>query len=140
MPTQALQSSQKPPKLSPSACSALWEATHAAGHKAALAAIPVPLVVVAQTGPSGTGPISEKWVSPEGMCGFAWINIKPANSSLAKWLLAVGRATVDSYHGGVTIWIGQYGQSWKRKAEYARAAAALLKAHGVRAVAMDRLD
>lgn len=51
----------------------------------------------------------------DGVCGFAWINIKPGNSKFANYLKKNGIARKDSYYGGVTIWISEFGQSLARK-------------------------
>lgn len=36
-------------------------------------------------------------------CGFAWVNIKPGTSKLARELVATGEAS-KSYYGGVDVW------------------------------------
>jgi len=75
-----------------------------------------------------------------GVCGFAWINIKPANSRFANYLRSRGIGRTDDYYGGLTIWIGDYGQSMEKKEAYARAAAAVLYDAGIAASAHSRMD
>lgn len=101
------------------------------GEAAAAACVPTPM---------GVTDGSTTWVVEGGPCGFAWINVKPAYSAVAKELVKRGLARKDSYYGGVTVWVGDYGQSMARKSAYARAFADVLKAAGVRAYAASRMD
>ena len=73
-------------------------------------------------------------------CGFAWINIKPANSAFSKWLLEKGHARKDSYLKGITIWVGQFDQSYYHKTSYAYRLANNFIAHGIKAVPNSRMD
>lgn len=81
----------------------------------------------------------QEWHEPEGMCGFAWVNITPGTSSFARWLTKNGYAH-KSYYGGVDLWIAGFGQSYDRKQAAAFAMAALLREEGIEARAMSRLD
>lgn len=110
----------------------LWDAAWAQGCEAA-----ANCQVTAMTVRDGTG---NRWHVPEGPCGFAWINIKPGTSSFAKWLVKTGHCRKDSYYGGVTAWIGLYGQSVDRKYAHAQAMAKSLTAAGIKCYAMSRLD
>lgn len=101
------------------------------GRKAGEAAVPTPMGVV-------DGPTT--WVVSDGVCGFAWVNIKPAYSPVAKELVRIGLASKDSYNGGVTVWIHEYNQSMARKEAHARAFAEILSRAGVRAHAGSRMD
>ena len=71
--------------------------------------------------------IGQEYHVPNGCCGFAWINIKPVNKRFAKWLKETGRASSDSYYGGITIWICEHGQSYERKMKHARVMASELQ-------------
>lgn len=73
-------------------------------------------------------------------CGFAWVNIKPANGAFAKWLLQKGHARKDSYLGGVTIWVGEFNQSMDHKSAFAYKLASILSENGIKAVADERMD
>lgn len=73
-------------------------------------------------------------------CGFAWVNIKPGTSRFARQLKELGLAYSDSYYGGVTIWIGGYDQIMTLKEMHAEAMAKVLRAEGINAVAMSRMD
>lgn len=63
----------------------------------------------------------------DGWCGFAWVNIKPANSAFANYLRKKGYGRTDSYYGGLTVWIGEFGQSVDRKYEFAKAFAEVVR-------------
>lgn len=54
----------------------------------------------------------------DGVCGFAWVNIKPGNSKFANWLKANGKAH-KAHNGGVSVWIHEFGQSYERKMKFA---------------------
>lgn len=103
----------------------------AAGRKAAEDCAPTPM---------GVTDGRTKWVVMDGPCGFAWINVKPAYSKVAKALVAKGLAHKNSYEGGVTVWVGDYNQSMARKEAHARAFAAVLQAAGIKAYAGSRMD
>ncbi len=76
---------------------------------------------------------------PEGPCGFAWINVTPGNSPFANFLKKSGLAR-KAYHGGVDVWVGEYGQSLDRKEAYANAYAEVLSGAGIKAYAGSRMD
>lgn len=56
--------------------------------------------------------------------------------------VAVNRPRTDGYYGGVSIWVGGFGQSVQRKEAYANAFAEVLneRVEGVRAYAGSRMD
>lgn len=104
-----------------------------AGLSAGHTAMPTPMRVI---GAGGT----EVWQVSEGVCGFAWVNVKPGNSRIAKALVAANLARKDSYEGGVTVWVHEFNQSMARKEAYARAFAKVLTDAGIRAYASSRMD
>ena len=112
---------------------ALVDSAIKAGRAAAEAIEPMPMVVTdASRGKS--------YFVSEGPCGFAWINVKPANCAVAKYLKAHYRASRDSYNGGITYWVHDYGQSMARKEAFAYAMAKVLRDAGIRAYAGSRMD
>lgn len=118
----------------------LYARAHAAGQAAGEAAIPTPMVVTAHASPlDDSSPVERAWYVSEGPCGFAWVNIRPGNSSFARWLVKRSLAR-SSYHGGVDVWVGAFGQSLARKEAYARAFAGVLRAENIRAYASSRMD
>lgn len=95
------------------------------------------------TTPAPMGVVDEAhkktWVVPDGMCGFAWITIKPGNSLAAR----IAKEDFDAhkaYEGGVQIWVHQFNQSITRKEAYANAFSAVLLSAGINAQAGSRLD
>lgn len=121
----------------------LVAAAHSAGMAAGAAAIPPVMIVEQHEHPlDDNSPVKQRWVEPEGPCGFAWVKVKPATSSFARWLVKSGRAS-KAYQGGVQIWVGEFGQSLDRKAAYAAAYAGVLNTDpdlGVQVYAQSRMD
>lgn len=118
----------------------LYAKAHEAGHAAAVAVNPVPMVVGEADGLSNRfKPGGQQWFVSEGVCGFAWIVVRPGNSSFARWLKKEKKASKD-YYGGVSLWIRDYNQSMQRKEAYAHAFAGVLKAAGIEAYGQSRLD
>ena len=76
----------------------------------------------------------------DGVCGFAWVNIKPARGKFVKFLKDNNIGRKDSYYGGWTVWVSDFGQSVTRKENYARAFAKVLGDYGITAYSMSRLD
>lgn len=78
---------------------------------------------------------------PFPICGFAWVNLKPATSTFARWLVKnTSGWSKDGYYGGLTLWISDFNQSHDLKFAYASGYAKVLNAYGFKANAMSRLD
>jgi hypothetical protein len=118
----------------------LYLTAHKAGLKALLAVTPSPVVVVERANPldENSAIVDAEYV-PGGLCGFAWVVIKPGSSDFARWLLRKGLARRRE-GGGIQIWVGGGGQSVECKEVYARAFAEVLRANGIDAYAESRLD
>lgn len=111
----------------------IYNAADLAGSIAARNCLPTAMVVT-QNGK----PIE---VVNDGVCGFAWVNIKPGNSGFAKFLKNNGYARKDDYYGGVTVWVSGYNQSMQKKQAYASAfARSLMDAGFDRVYSMSRMD
>lgn len=110
---------------------ALYEKAWQAGQVAASAAAVQPMVVS-----NGKG---NSWYVPDGVCGFAWVQIRPATSAFARWLKAKGLGRT-AYGGGLQIWISAYNQSMQRKEAHAQAMAKVFSEAGYRAYADSRMD
>lgn len=80
------------------------------------------------------------WYIPEGVCGFAWINIHPANCAAAKFAKKYYNARKNYSGGGVCIWVSDYNQSMELKEAYAEAFANVLRINGIDARAGSRMD
>lgn len=99
---------------------------HQAGCSAAQAAQPVPMVVHQHENVlDDYSPIQQSWNVSEGVCGFAWINVSPGNTSFSHYLKK-NHGAQKSYYGGLEIWVSEYGQSMTRKEAYASAFANVL--------------
>lgn len=124
---------------------AKFEAAYAkavtAGKAAGEAAKPATMVVTQHANPlNDNSPAVQQWVEPEGVCGFAWVNVTPGNSSFAKWLVK-NKVARKAYYGGVDIWVSAFGQSMERKEACASAMAkVLVEELGVKAYANSRMD
>lgn len=106
----------------------LLAAAHAAGQAAHDDALPTPMVVEEHENPlDDSSPVVRQYAVHEGPVGFAWVIVRPGNSSFAHWLRKTGRGS-SAYRGGVQIWVRTPEQSYERKVAYARAMADVLKA------------
>ena len=120
----------------------IYAEAHSAGMAAGHGCTPTPMVVGTPTTPLGDDIdyTKETYYVADGMCGFAWINIKPARGKFVKYLKDNNIGRKDSYYGGWTIWVSEFGQSVTRKENYARAFAKVLGDNGITAYNMSRLD
>jgi len=121
---------------------ALYASADAAGKAAADACVPVPMIVREHANPfDNRSPVVKQYAPVMGgVCGFASIGIKPANSAFAKYLVAEKIGRKDSYAGGIRIPVFAYGQSMAKKEAYAYAFAEVLRAAGIRAYGESRMD
>lgn len=119
----------------------IWGKAEEAAELAMATCLPRPMTVVQHSNPFDfTSPIVKEYHVSEGLCGFAWVNIRPGTSAFARWLKKQGHVRADSYYGGVTHWVSEGGQSIERKKAYAEAMVEVLREYHYDAVAMDRLD
>ena len=109
---------------------ALVKSAHEAGLRAGHLITPTPMIVESA---------GRRYHVPDGLCGFAWITIKPGTSSFARALVKDGTAR-KAYGGGVQVWVGEFNQSVARKSAYAEAYAKVLREAGINAYAGSRLD
>lgn len=118
----------------------LWTAAQAAATKAGTECRPRPMTVAQHVNPfDRTSAVEYAETVLDGACGFAWVNIRPANGPFARWLKVKGVGR-KSYSGGWDVSIHAFDQSHERKAAAARAMATVLRDHGLKAYAYDRLD
>lgn len=115
---------------------------YAAGLVAVSAITPVPMVVGTPTTLLGNKLDYAKptYYVADGVCGFAWINVRPRNSAFARWLVKTGRGESDNYEKAIVIPVGGFNQSLAKKEAYAQAYALALRSHDVKAYARSRLD
>ena len=129
------------PKFSHAEAQALFNKAHAAGMAAGEAVRPVPMQVVQRLHPLDDSSPVVKVYEPvmDGVCGFAWVNIRPGNSSFANWLRKQGKGH-KGYYGGWEYWVGAFNQSLERKMAYADAFARILEEAGIQAYPGSRMD
>ena len=120
----------------------IYSEAHTKGMAAGNACTPTPMVVGEPTTPLGNDIDYSKdtWYVSDGVCGFAWVNIKPARGKFVKFLKDNNIGRKDSYYGGYTIWVSGFGQSLERKSAYARSFAKVLDDNGLKAYSMSRMD
>lgn len=113
----------------------LYRKAMAAAQEASDQAIPTPMVV--REGSSG-----RSWHVAEGLCGFAWVSIRPATRPFARFLKKRGYGSAD-YPSGLAVWMGMGGQSITRKEAAAEAFAQVIREAeipGLKVSARSRLD
>lgn len=113
----------------------LFAKAREAGLKAGMEVVPTPMIVREEF------PNPGRTYAPvmDGVCGFAWVTIKPGTcraARMAKQLMQCHRG----YHGGVEIWVSDFNQSLTRKEAYATAFARVLRDAGIQAYPGSRMD
>jgi len=120
---------------------ALMHRAKAAGMAAGRAAVPPTMIVRRHTDPlNDASPVANEWIVPEGPCGFSWVTVRPGNSRAARVMAETLGARINSYEGGMMLWVGEFNQSMVRKEAFAHAFAETLRAEGIRAFAGSRMD
>lgn len=120
---------------------AIYNKAHEAGLAAGNGSKPQPMIVGQSSTIFGSDIDYSKptYFVEDGVCGFAWVNIRPGTSSFAKYLVKSGHAH-KAYHGGIDVWVRDFGQSMQRKEAYAEAFAKVLKEEGFNVYAGSRMD
>ena len=120
--------------------SALYKSAHLAGLRAVESADIVPMIVNQRENPlNDSSAIAKQYFVSDGVCGFASVIVKPANSAFARYLKTV-RSTYKHYYGGLNMPVHEFNQSLQKKEAYARAFADVLRANGINAFVDSRLD
>ena len=120
--------------------SALYDAAHAAGNAAVESTIVRPMIVHWHGDPvSMNGEIKQTYIVDDGVCGFASVIVKPANSAFAKYLKD-NHGAFKSYYGGVSLSIHDFNQSLQKKEAYAKAFTDVLVNAGINAYYESRMD
>lgn len=117
------------------------EQAHLNGMAAATDIVPTPMVVQQHANPlDDNSPVVRQYEPVmDGVCGFAWVEVRPSNSSFAIWARKQGWR--QSSYMGTYLWVSYFGQSMERKTAYARAYAAhLVSELGIKAHAGSRMD
>ena len=121
---------------------AVYAKAVAAGMAAGNGSIPTPMIVGSPSTPFGNDVDYSKktYYVADGVCGFAWVTVRPGTSAFAKWLAKTGKAR-KAYEGGMQVWVSEFGQSMQRKEAFAYAMAKVFTDElGVAAYAGSRMD
>lgn len=82
----------------------VFEAAKAAGVAEFNACKPTPMQVQQHANPlNDNSPVVKTWDVPDGSCGFAYLQVSPANSQFANWLQKQGLGTHSAYHRAVWV-------------------------------------
>lgn len=114
------------------------------------AATPRPIIVGESKALFGPDSNSIDYTKPtyyvaDGVCGFAWVRIRPARGPMVTWLKKQGIGH-KGYRGGWEVssyefgGVGRSSQSYERAYAAARAAAKVFEFYGITAHADGRLD
>lgn len=82
----------------------------------------------------------------DGVCGFAWVNVYPANKGNTRLGKEERRALEASgfrkneYEKCYQLWISQFNQSMQKKEAYAQAFAKVLRDAGIKSYSGSRMD
>jgi hypothetical protein len=117
----------------------LYQSAHAAGNAAVESTVVRPMIVRWVDPVSYTGEAIQEYVVDDGVCGFASVIVKPANSAFAKYLKD-NHGAYKSYYGGVSLSIHDFNQSLQKKEAYAKAFAGVLVDAGINAHYESRMD
>ena len=118
----------------------LYDAAHRAGNAAVANAQIIPMIVTGRANPlDDTSEIKEQYFVDDGVCGFASVIIKPANSRMANYIKQT-RRTYKNYYGGLSMPVSEFNQSLQKKEAYAGAFAEVLRAAGIEAYVDSRMD
>ncbi len=118
----------------------IYQEAHEAGMKAGQACIPQPMTVGQHANMlDDKSEVVKSWYVPQGVCGFAWIKVRPGNCSFAKWLKENNKGR-NGYDGGVDIWVHEFGQSMEMKEAFAHAFSDVLQKYGINAQSDSRMD
>ena len=123
----------------------ILEEAKRAGEKAAELVKPIPMVLFSED-LFGNRTSSEEYIVEDGVCGFAWINIRPASPQgrrdcpFVKYLRSIEEGRYSNISKSWQIWVSGYNQSMTRKEAYAEAFTNVLNKYGIKAYSNSRLD
>lgn len=133
-----------PVKITKTRAARIFKEAVAAGDKAYKDAVPTPMIVGTPTTPLGNDIdySKETYFVSEGLCGFAWVTIRPARGAFVNYLKSI-QVGSNGYYGGWRVGY-QYtnfkGQSYTRNVAAAGAFSGVLQKYGIDAFSEGRLD
>ena len=118
----------------------IYQEAHYKGNVAVEMTTVTPMVVQQRENPlNDDSRVIRQYIVNDGVCGFASVNVKPANCKFAKFLITNGLGR-KGYGGGVSMSIRDFNQSLTKKEAYAYAFASVLAEHGIKAHVESRMD
>lgn len=133
------QVAEKKKALTKNQCHNIYVEAYEAGLKAGNE-VGVPKFIVGDAiGLSNEIDYSKPTFVLNGLCGFAWVTIKPARGAFVNYLKSRNVGS-KGYYGGYEIWVSEFGQSVDRKQAFATAFAEVLRKYGIEAYGASRLD
>ena len=119
---------------------AIYSEAHYKGNAAVQMTTVTPMVVQQRENPlNDDSQLVRQYIVNDGVCGFASVNVKPANCKFAKFLVANGLGR-KSFNGGVSMSVRDFNQSLQKKEAYAHAFSRVLNDYGIKAYAESRMD
>jgi hypothetical protein len=119
---------------------AIYSEAHYKGNAAVQITTVTPMVVQQRENPlNDDSQLVRQYLVNDGVCGFASVNVKPANCKFAKFLVANGLGR-KSFNGGVSMSVRDFNQSLTKKEAYAYAFASVLNEYGIKAHVESRMD
>lgn len=120
----------------------VYREAYEAGIKAGNEVQVTPMVVGTETTPFSNiiDETKQTYFVEGGVCGFAWVKIRPARGKFVTWLKEQNIGSKDEYAGGYTIWCHEFGQSLTRKEAFVGAFAKVLGDYGINAYGQSRID
>ncbi len=132
----------KPPKATKDDGYAdLYKQAHQAGMQASRDARPEPMVVAQHANVlDDSSPVVKTWDAPEGVCGFAWLVIRPGTQGFARWINRNNKGKSSTYHQGTMVFAGGRTQSMERNQAYVRAFGKVITDAGIKCQSYSRMD
>ncbi len=120
----------------------IYREAYEAGLKAGKEVQVTPMIVGTETSPFSNiiDETKQTYFVEGGVCGFAWVKIRPARGKFVQWLKEQNIGSKDNYEGGYTIWCHEFGQSLTRKEAFVGAFAKVLREYGIDAYGQSRID
>lgn len=110
----------------------IWGTANTHAMEAYYSCKPVPMVVQQHANVlDDNSPVKQEWFVEGGVCGFAWVYIRPARGKFYNWAKSK-ELTSPRYYGGAHLNVPQpLGQSMARAEAYCRAFAKSLADQGI---------
>ena len=120
----------------------IYREAYEAGIKAGNGVQVTPMIVGTETSPFSNiiDETKQTYFVEGGVCGFAWVKIRPARGKFVQFLKDKGVGYQNSYEGGYDLSCREFGQSLTRKEAFVQAFAKVLREYGIDAYGQSRID